>query len=1062
MSVAELFIRRPVMTTLVMLAILLFGIMGYRNLPVSDLPVVDFPTISVNASLPGASPETMAASVAQPLEKQFSTINGLDSMTSSSQLGSTSITLQFSLDRNIDAAAQDVQSMISLAGRDLPQNMPTPPSYRKVNPADQAILILALTSPTMRLSDVNEYAETMIAQRISMVSGVAQVNVYGSQKYAVRVDLDPQALATRKIGIDEVTSAIQNGNVNLPTGVLWGQHQAFTVEANGQLNNAAQYRPLIVAYRNGTPVRLGEVANVFDSVENIRSAAWFNNERCIMLAIQRQPGTNTVEVVDAVKALLPTFRAQMPSAVKLQIMIDRSQSIRASVQDVKFTLFLALCLVIMVIFLFLRNVSATVIPSLALPMSIVGTFAAMYSLGYSLDNLSLMALTLSVGFVVDDAIVMLENIVRHMEMGEPPYLAAVRGAREIGFTIISMTLSLAAVFIPVLFMGGILGRLLHEFAVTITVAILVSGLVSLSLTPMMCSRFLRHATRGAGHGKLWAASERAFDGLRYSYDWSLRRVLNFRATTMLISAAILVATVYLFTIMPTGLLPSEDTGQFSANTEGPQGISFESMKAHQQALAAILAKDPNIEGFMSNVGMGSANSGRFFIKLKPREQRPHVDEVIQELRPKLAKVPGVRVYMVNPPPISFGPRMSKSQYQFTLQSPDTNELYAYAPKLEARMREIPGLQDVTTDMLLSNPQVQVNIDRDRAATLGLTADQIEGALSAAYSQSQISNIYAANDTYRVVVEVKPEYQLDQNALSMLYVRSNTGALVPLNTVASIARDIGPLTVNHQGQLPAVTLSFNLRPDASLGEAVAAVEKSAREILPSTISTSFQGTAQAFQSSFRGLGVLLIMAIAVIYIVLGILYESFIHPLTILSGLPSAGFGALLTLLVARRYFPSLDLNLYAFVGIIMLVGIVKKNAIMMIDFALEAQRKQGLSPQEAIYQGALIRFRPIMMTTMAALMGTLPIALGMGAGAESRRPLGIAVVGGLLFSQLLTLYLTPVFYTYMESFQQFLRRVRGRSQATEPVMPELPEPLPEPAMAESAHEKVLSTAGSSD
>ncbi|HYG99398.1 MAG TPA: efflux RND transporter permease subunit, partial [Terriglobales bacterium] len=937
MSISELFIKRPIMTTLVMLAILIFGIAAYRMLPVSDLPNVDFPTISVNAGLPGASPETMASAVAMPLEKQFSTIPGLDQMTSSSSLGGTSITLTFSLDRNIDAAAQDVQSMISKAGRDLPQNMPAPPSFQKVNPADSPILFLALSSPTMRLSDVNEYAETMMAQRISMVSGVAQVSVYGSQKYAVRVQLDPKKLASSQIGIDEVTRAIQSGNANLPTGTLDGPHQAYTVQANGQLHTANEYRPLIVAYRNGSPIRLEQIGRVFDSVENDKQASWFINDkhevnRAIVLAIQRQPGTNTVQVVDNIKQLLPQFRAQMPAAVDLNILYDRSQSIRESVDDVKFTLLLSLGLVIMVIFLFLRNLSATVIPSLALPFSIIATFAVMYLLGYSLDNLSLMALTLSVGFVVDDAIVMLENIVRHMEMGETPMQAALRGSREIGFTIVSMTLSLAAVFIPVLFMGGILGRLLQEFAVTIAVAILVSGFVSLSLTPMMCSRFLKPA-RETSHNKLYQASERFFDGMLRVYDWSLIKVMHHRVTTMVVLAMVLVGTVYLFIKIPKGFLPNEDQGQIMTTTEAQQGISFESMKEHQLEVVRTVLNSPDgkyLQNFMSSVGGG--NTGRMFIRMVPREERPPVQQIVQNLRPHVSRVPGINAYMQVPPPIRIGGQMTKSQYQFTLQSPDQQELYDYAPKLESAMRDLPGFQDVTTDLQIKNPQINIDIDRDKASTLGLTANQIEDALYTAYGQRQVSTIYAPTNAYRVVLEVEDQYQLDPAALSMLYVRSSTGQLVPLSTVAKITKSVGPLTVNHLGQLPAVTVSFNLRPDVALGDAVNNVSNVSRQILPQSITTSFQGTAQAFESSFRGMGLLLIMAILVIYILLGILYESFIHPLTILSGLPAAGFGALLTLELFRQPFWPLewrvtDLNVYGFVGLIMLVGIVKKNAI---------------------------------------------------------------------------------------------------------------------------------------
>ena len=1023
MNISELFIRRPIATTLVMFGILMFGLMAYRLLPVSDLPNVDFPTIQVSAGLPGASPQTMAAAVATPLEKQFSTISGIDAMTSTSALGNTNITLTFTLSRDIDAAAQDVQAAISKTLRQLPPGI-QPPSYSKSNPADSPILFLALTSATMPLPALNEYAETFLAQRLSTVSGVAQVQVFGSQKYAVRIQVDPKALAARGIGLDEVTNAVSAGNPNLPTGTLWGPQRAYTILADGSISSAPEFRQLAVTYQNGAPVRLQDVARVLDDVQDNRTAAWYDGRRAVMLAIQRQPGTNTVQVADGAKEMLARLASQLPPSVDVNTLYDRSISIRQSVHDVQLTLLITLALVVMVIFLFLRNLSATVIPSLALPFSIIGTFSVMYLLGYSLDNISLMALTLSVGFVVDDAIVMLENIVRHLELGKRPMQAALDGAREIGFTIVSMTVSLAAVFIPVLLMGGIVGRLFHEFAVTIGVAILVSGFVSLSLTPMLSSRFLR-PPREEHHGRWYQATERVYQRALAYYERTLGWVMNHRPATMVFSLVILLGTVGLFGLVRQGFIPTEDMGQISGNTETLEGASFESMRDHQVQVAEILRTDPNVSHFMSSVGGGTMNQGRLNIRLKPRSERLGAEEVRRELMVKLNSVPGIRTFLSLPQAIRIGGRPTKTQYQFTLQSADLDELYQNSARLERVLRDNPKLADVTTDLQIKNPQVSVRIDRDRATSLGVSVQQIEQALYDAYGSRQVSTIYTPNNQYWVILELLPEYQRDPSALQLLYLRSQRGTLVPLTSVASASSEVGPLSVNHSGQLPSVTLSFNLPPNVALGEAVDEVDKAARQTLPSTISAGFSGTAQAFQASLQGLVFLFVLAIVVIYIVLGILYESFIHPLTILSGLPFAAFGALLTLLVFRT-----ELSIYGWVGIIMLVGLIKKNAIMMIDFALEAERREGKSPRDAIIEACSVRFRPIMMTTMAALMGTLPIAIGWGAGGESRRPLGLAVVGGLAFSQLITLYVTPVVYTYLDALQH--RFGRARRSVTEP------------------------------
>jgi HAE1 family hydrophobic/amphiphilic exporter-1 len=1015
------------MTTLVMATFLIFGLMAYFTLPINDLPAVDFPSISVTASLPGASAETMASAVATPLEKEFSNIAGIDNMSSSSILGSTTVTLQFDLDRKIDGAAEDVQAAIVAAKPLLPTTMPTPPSFKKVNPADAPILFIALSSKTLPLYQVDEYAENILAPRISMVTGVAQVMVFGSQIYSPHVQVDPRKLDAYGIGIDQVEQAINGANVNLPTGTLYGPDMCWNVTANGQLFNAAELSPIIVAFKNGAPIRLSTIGRVIDSVQTDKVASWYNNDRAIILAVQKQPNTNTIAIVDSIKGLFPNFRAILPGSIKLSTLFDRSKTIRASVQEAQKTLLITIILVVLVISLFLGNLPSTIIAALALPISILGTFAAMKVFGFSLNNISLMALTLCVGFVIDDTIVVLENIIRHIELGETPLQAAYKGASEIGFTVLSMTVSLVAVFIPILLMSGIIGRLFFQFGATMTVAILISGFVSLSLTPMLCSRFLKKPEHGPKKG-IFGIAENLFEGVQQAYEKSLRVALSHRPAVVLLFVLMVALTVFMLEHMPKGFIPSEDTGQINGSTLAQEGISFDEMVRHQKELAAIVSKDENLQGFMSSVASGGGasgtNQGTLFLILKNRDERKlSADQIIDEVRKKTSRVPGIRLLMQVPPVIRIGGNQSRALYQFSLSSPNTDELFPIAQNMEKELKHLAELTDVNSDLQMKNLQLNVNIDRNKLAQLGLNISNLQNALNSAYAARQVSVIYTPTNQYWIILEVEPRYYRDPSMLSFLQIHTPAGQLVPLNTVATITRSAGPQQVNHIGQFPAVTISFNLRPGVSLSDAVEKIKRLAAKELPADISYSFQGNAKVFETSTQSLKFLLVVAILVIYIVLGMLYESFIHPLTILSGLPSAGLGALVILLIFGK-----DLDLYGFLGLILLIGIVKKNAIMLIDFAVEHQRNEHSTAYEAIFKACLTRFRPIMMTTIAALLGSVPIALGSGQGSESRQPLGLTVVGGLLVSQVVTLYITPVFYLYLEKLNEWWRFKRNKKQ----------------------------------
>ena len=1035
MSPSRPFILRPVATSLLMAAILLAGIVAYRQLAVSALPEVDYPTIQVITFYPGASPDVMASAITAPLERQFGQVPGLNQMTSTSSGGSSIITLQFSLDLNIDVAEQEVQAAINAAQSVLPNDLPTPPIYSKTNPADAPVLTLALTSNSMPLTEVEDLADTRLAQKISQLPGVGLVSISGGQKPAVRVQANPTALSSYGINLEDVRTALQQTSVNQAKGNFDGPRQSYQIDANDQILASKDYRSIVVAYRNSAPVMLSDVATVLDGAENVRQAAWTNNVPAVIVNIQRQPGANIIQVVDRVKALLPQLETTLPPTIQLSVLTDRTVTIRASVKDVQFSLMLTVALVVMVIFLFLRNFSATIIPSVAVPLSLVGTLAVMYLLGYSLNNLTLMALTISTGFVVDDAIVMIENIVRYIEEGEKPLQAALKGAEQIGFTIVSLTISLIAVLIPLLFMGDIVGRLFREFAVTLSVTILVSAVVSLTLTPMMCSRLLLEKSE-AQQGRFYKASERVFQKVIDFYGVTLRWVLNYRVITLLVAAGTLGLTVWLYVIVPKGFFPVQDTGVIQGISEAAQRISFPAMAEKQQSLTQVILKDPAVESLSSFIGVDGTNttlnSGRILINLKPlAERKVSATDVLRRLQPELAKLAGITLYLQPVQDLTVDDRVSRTQYQYTLEDADANELNTWTAQFLDRLKTLPQLQDLATDQQTQGSQTTLVIDRVTASRLGITAQEIDQTLYDAFGQRQISTLFTQSNQYHVVLETMPDFQKNPTRLQDIYVRSASGGAVPLSTFTHFESGSAPLSVNHQGQFPVVTISFNLAPNSSLGEATAAIEQAQRDLnMPPSIQATFQGTAQAFKASLTNEPLLILAAIITVYIVLGVLYESYIHPLTILSTLPSAGVGAILALLIFRS-----ELTVVAIIGIILLIGIVKKNAIMMIDFALDAERHEGKSPSEAIYQACLLRFRPIMMTTMAALLGALPLALGSGTGSELRRPLGITLVGGLMVSQLLTLYTTPVIYLFFDALARKVSNLRGKQPATVPAEP---------------------------
>jgi multidrug efflux pump len=1032
-NISEPFIRRPIATSLLMAGVVLMGLLGYLLLPISDLPPVDFPTIQVTTQYPGASPDVMASSVTTPLEVQFGQISGLSQMTSISSFGNSGITLQFVLDRDIDAAAQDVQAAMNAAGGYLPKT-PTPPIYSKVNPADTPILTLEITSDTMPLEKVNDLADTVLAQKLSEVTGVGLVTIEGNQKPAVRVRVDPAAVANQGLSMEDVRNALMANNVNEPKGSFDGPHQSYAIGANDQIFSAADYAKVIVAYRNGSPVRLADVGQVIDNVENTRLGSWVDGRAAVILDIQRQPGANIIQTADRVKALLPRLRASIPPSVTVSIQTDRTTTIRASIADVQFTLLLTVALVVMVIFVFLRKFWATVIPSVALPLAIIGTFGVMKLVGFSLDNLSLMALTIATGFVVDDAIVMIENIVRYVEAGEAPLEAALKGSKQIGFTVISLSFSLIAVFIPLLFMTGIVGRLFREFAITLSVSVAVSAFVSLTLTPMMCARFLRPESE-ENHGRFYRATERMFQGMLNAYERGLKWVLQHQPLVLGVAVATLVATIWLYVIIPKGLLPEQDTGLITGVTDASQSISFPAMVARQRIIADIVRKDPDVVSVASFVGSGTlnatVNSGKLYINLKPRDQRKSgASEIMDRLREATQNVEGISLYMQAVQDVQIDSRVSRTQYQYTLEDADQDELAEWAPKLLAKLGTLPQLTDTASDQQSGGLSISIDVDRSQASRLNILPQNIDDTLYDAFGQRQVSTIFTQLNQYRVILEAAPHYQLEPASLDKIYVKSSTGQMVPLSAFAHLTTITAPLAINHEGQFPAVTLSFNLSPSSSLGQAVDAIAAAQKEIgLPETVTTSFSGTAAEFRSSLKSEPLLILAAIVVIYIVLGVLYESYIHPITILSSLPSAGVGALLALMICRT-----ELSLVAIIGIILLIGIVQKNAIMMIDFALDAERNEGMAPEKSIYQACLLRFRPIMMTTMAALLGALPLAIQNGTGAELRRPLGIAIVGGLLFSQFLTLYTTPVIYLYLDRLGAWARK-RKTSAGLAPALP---------------------------